>query len=435
MKNMFSVYILIAGLFLCKADTLTLPEAQHLVFENNHRLLISRKESDVSRAALEQARSAWHPHLSASANYGYQTEEQTLDISLPPPIGAMERTIGDKDRVEFGADISWPVFTGFGRMYRIKSRESSVKAAGYSTAQLKERLSFELGMLYFGCELAQKTVDNHKDQVERLGKYCEHIRELHNAGMAIRADIAKAEARLAGARVALLSAQNRADSLRGEIAVMTGIENRSLTFREYAIEIDSADVAAMVTGPPLQNKPVVKALDMSVEQLRSFERAAGAERWPSLAVSAGYRYADPGPSLGGDGFTGYGIAGMRLSWKLYDGFTTRANLRQIELQQQIVKERREELLADLKNRVRTAQQGLQTSLKQIEAARLAVDASEQHTGDIRNAVDAGTATSLEYLNALQDRADARLMHDRAVFSYKQQYLMLRFASGKQLCFE
>ncbi|MBD3321034.1 MAG: hypothetical protein GF350_08080 [Chitinivibrionales bacterium] len=65
-------------------------------------------------------------------------------------------------------------------MYRIKSRKSSGKVAEYSTAQLKERLCFELGMLYFGYELAQKTVNNHKDQVERLRKYCEHIRELLN---------------------------------------------------------------------------------------------------------------------------------------------------------------------------------------------------------------------------------------------------------------
>lgn len=420
---------------LSAADTLTLPQLQQTMLEHNHRLAIARRETEAAEAKLDQARAAWHPKLGLSGRYLYQSEKQSIELALPPPMGSIERNIGDHDRTEIGADLSWPLFTGLGRLYGTRGSRLATEASALNAQELQNRLSLELGMLYFRYELARKTACGRGEQVELLQEHLGHVKDLYDAGIVIRAAVAGAEAGLAGAQVQLHAARNTRDSLKAAMFLVAGVKGRESFCKEYPLDFDSAAVRSLLADTAREHRPAIAALDSTVEQLTMARKALNAGHLPTIAAVAGYRYADPGPALGGEGFTGYAIAGINLSWTLYDGFATRAQKNEVSSRQDIVKQQREHLLREFAHRIERARQGLTVSRQQLAAARLGVDAAQRQVEDTRNALDAGTATSMEYLDALQELSDARLRRDRAVFSCKAHYLQLGFALGTELQFQ
>ena len=73
--------------------------------------------------------------------------------------------------------------------------------------------------------------------------------------------------------------------------------------------------------------------------------------------------------------------------------------------------------------------------EQHEAALLSLTASEALVKDLKDALDAGMATSLEYLNALSGQASARFLADQSIFLMKAAALSLEYAAGIEIVFK
>ena len=415
---------------LCGA---TLPEAQQMLFAGNMDLAISASQELQAFSALREARGAFHPSLSVSGLYGYQSEAQTLSLDLPflPPL---EKEIGDHDRVEMGADLTLPLFTGFSRWNAMKIRSWEMRGLEARREALKQRLSFQLGMLYFSHELLQKKNDAQQALLAQLSDHLRNTRNLVEAGAAKSSRLSEAQARFASAQAERLAIRNQADSVRLEIINFIRSPDTGLAITPYGNAPDSAEIRRLLTLEPVADRPEFTAYDCSISQMESQKKAVAGRYWPSLSGSAGLRYGNPGLDLGGDGYMGWGVAAVALNWNLYEGMKTRSQERQAEEGLAMARLRKEKERLEWEKSVSLARLKLIQVQEQHAAALLSLSASDDLVKDLKDALDAGAATSLEYLNALSGQANARFLVDQSIFLMKAAALSLEYAAGKEIKF-
>ena len=429
MKPIFTGLTVITACIGCAA--ITLPEAQRQLFARNYDIAIVRQESVVHELEVEEARSVWHPFIRAAGSYVYQTEVPQIELEIAP-FPPMQKSLGDKDRVEAGFDVGYAFPLGMSNFHSVKSRELAMAADCEVRLSLENRVSFDLGMLYFAWDMACRAVETQQALLNQLDSYAAQVRDLRDAGVATSARVSEAEARHAMAAVQLGLARDRVDSLKLEFAFMIQSKDTALSPEPYPFPQDSSLEQLALEAPLNTDRPEVRTMNLSMARLAAARRALSGSRFPVLTAAAGYRVANPGINMGADEFMGYGQAAVNLSWNIYDGLKTRAQMEQMRSGALVVQLQKEKLVDNLGKAVALARQRTLQAKRQMEAAQATVAATELFAQDLKNAVDAGTATPTDYLNALTSVAQAKLSYDQAACALKMSFLSLLFTNGETI---
>jgi outer membrane protein TolC len=423
---------LLAALASSGISALTLPEAQAVLRERSLDLALSKSQVRLADAALGEARSAWHPSLVLHGAWAWQSETQSIEMALPFPLKPLSQELGDKDRVEAGADLSWPLFTGFARLNASRARTFDRESQSARAEAMENRLFFQLGMLYFGWELASARLAVQERLVAQLEEYARDMKNLVEAGVAQAARFSEAEARLASTRAEFLTAGNQADSMKAEILNFVNSTDTAAALSPYGRTPDSAEVERLLSLEPPEERPETRAYDLALGALNAQEGVVSSRYWPIVAGSAGVRYGNPGLSMGADEYMGWGVAGLSLNWNLYDGFRTKSSRAQIAENIEMTKLNREKEMEALEKGLAMGRLKLRQAVSRMAAAELSLGASQRLVDDLKNSREAGTATSQDYLNALSGEAQARFLVDQSLFILKSAALAVKYNAGEKI---
>lgn len=417
------------------AEPLSLHQAQELLFKNNLDVLTAGVNLQKAHDELDEARSAWWPSLDASASYGVQTEKSRLHLQLDKnqmfpgsPAVAIDRTIGASDQALLGLDLSYPLFTGFSRVYAERGRRRSVAAQEALFQAAKNRASLSLGLLYLQWELSFKQEGLRRALVNQLDAYTKQVAAMREAGAASQSRLLEAQSRLQLASVDLLAAQDQCDSLGREIGSL-------ILIRENAPVPDTAGTLLDTLAAPKKvglDRPELRALDRASEQISASREILRYRYFPVIAGTAGLRYGRPGLYLGLDRYMGWGLIGLQVKWNLFDGMKTAAQSSELARQIDYIDIERTRQIEALKRSFDQAKRQLNTAASRLAACRAARVAAAALAADLKNALDAGAATTADYLNALVNQAQADLMIEQAKTTKKIALLKMLFAAGKEI---
>lgn len=433
-----SIIRLSVGVFvfmgIIQADTLTLRKAQALLFDNNKDLLIENKNTTLTEYDLKTAKTGLQPTVSAYASYGYNSDIPEFSIDMPLPIGTQTRRIGGHDRVEFGIDVTYPFFTGLSRYNSIQSARLKTAAQKETVRSLKNILSYHLGMLYFSWGLAHETVKVRRLYLDQVRAYVTQVLNLKSSGLTVAAKVLEAQSSEATAEAAFTSAENRYDSLRMELVNLIKPENENILPEEYTLVSEGAGLDSIFSLQARTDRPEIRILDTTARQLSFSRKALLGQCLPTLGGTAGYRVGKPGINMGSTDYMDYWLLGIRADWKIYDGMKTRSQMNQMSTQIEIVDLKKQKLIDDLTKRSQNSRLMIMQAKKEIAAAQKAEQAAALYIEDLKNGLSAGTVTSLEYLNAMNNHTSAQLNVAIARFKLSAACLSYLYASGQEILY-
>jgi outer membrane protein len=432
MRISLAIALLIATASAQTTRTLTLPEAQKLLLQKNADLLITHKQTSVIREQLLEARSAWLPYVNGFASYTYQSEVTSITVPAMGPIPGASIS-GAHDKIDMGAEAGYPIFTGLSRYYSVKAKEIALSAQAEAEASVEQRLSYSLGMLYFGWELATKRVSVQQTLADQLSEYATQTQNRQSAGVSTSTKVAEAQARLAQAQADVVAAANAADSLALEIATITGISDAALSPQEYPL-VDSSELSAGSSPALNASRPELIYFDRSIDQLKAQRNVVAGKYLPAVSGFFSYHYGKPGINLLGTSFLSYYITGMSLSWNLFDGRKTAAQKNQISANIDIVKEQKQKQADVYSKGIEQARHKLVQAQRQLNAANTSLAASATLVEDLQNQLASGTVTSLEYLTAVTSRTQAQFLVDQSLFLIKSAWLTIKYHAGEEIAF-
>ena len=404
------------------APVLTLEQATRSAREHQPQLRAAHAGTAAAAARAREAASGLLPQLAAQGGYQRTTANFTSRPgSVPGVSGARNSSFASFNYFDSAVTLSQLIYD-FGQT---TGRYDAAQAQAAATAETERatglQIVFDVRAAYFDARANRDLVRVAQETLRSFESHLQQIEGFVQVGTRPDIDLAQARSDAANARVQLINAENAYDVSRATLDQAMGVEG-PLDYEvadETLAAVPGEDAA---TGPlldeALKARPEVASLLDQVRAQRETVRSFRGAYAPQLGASAGF-------TQGGIAVDQLGwnlSAGLTLTWQLYQGGLTtaqvheaEANLAQIAAQLDLL---RQQLRVDVEQArlgVRAASASLGASrdalLNARERLRLAEGRYETGIGDAIELSDAQVAVTSAAVQAVQ--ADQKLSTARA----------------------
>jgi outer membrane protein TolC len=406
------------------------------MFFRNLELKAARQEYCQKDYEIEEAKSVWYPSLDLFGSFNYQSKINSIE--LPFRIGTVPQeplAIGIYNRLDMGAELSYPVTGAIVNIWNVRSRRLGLQTKSAQDMTLRNQLSFRLGNMYLLWSLSYSQAAVKKLLVAQYEATIAQLENLRAGGLSPVSKVLEARAGLENARTQLVIEENRADSLRLEVANFIGSEDPAIVPEPYDFMRDSLARRSLDTLSMNEYRPELAAFDLGIDQLLAYDDVLTGRKYPNLFLSASYHYGRPELQMSNDpDFMGYAAAGVQVRFNLFDGKRILSQQQQTQQQIEVLRSRRRLAVSDFNNAIVSAKMQFARARRQKEAAQASYEAAAAVAKDMKNSFEAGLATSLDYQNALTSEAMAQLGVKQAEFLEKTSLLKVYFAVGREIKF-
>jgi outer membrane protein len=348
---------------------LTLDEAMRRARTKHPSLQRQAAQVRASDARADQARAALLPQVTARASLQRSSSARTFVTSDPSAL-----TSGANS---FNATLNAnQLLWDFGRTTgRLSAARSSAEAQRETARAQLLQVLLNVSTAFFDARAQQSLVGVAKEALQNQEKHLAQVEAFIEVGTRPEIDRALARTDAANARVQLIRAENAAAIAKARLNQAMG-ESGPL---EYEVAdasltpVKGEDAAAeQLVDEAFGRRPELAALARQLEAQRASISSARGGYWPSFSLSAAALESGPSLSTLRPGWS----ATLALSWPLFEGFRTQAEVReasaQLEALQADVESERQQLRFEIEETrlsVRGAKAALVASDEALAAAR------------------------------------------------------------------
>jgi outer membrane protein len=414
---------LMAGL-VSAASAETLPDALALAYQTNPTLQAQRANQRVTDEGVVQAKTAFRPNLSGSADI----TAQRTDFANPRQSLVGNTIVSSDHQTAYGSggsfSLSQPLYTGGRASSNLTAAEADVMAGREDLRSVEQSVLGNVIQAYVDVRRDQERLRIAQENVGVLNRQLEEARARFEVGEITRTDVAQSEARLAQAQASQSSAQAILAASRAAYAAVVGQNPTNLA--------PEPSLAALLPTSVEQAFDMVDQSNPQIQAARYAERAAAARvalaraaTRPSVSARAGLGWESEGRVDGaGSQFGDYdrGINGsITASVPIFTGGLTSSQIR-------AAKERENAAHVAVEGAKRAALQQISTAWNNLLAARANLVSNEEQVRAARIAFEGvrqeqqvGLRTTLDVLNAQLELSNAEVAlviarHDEYVAS-------------------
>lgn len=357
-----------------QARVVTLDEAVRAARAHQPQLRQARAQTAAAGARAREAKAGLLPQVSAQAGY-QRTTANFLSRPGSVPGGTVRAGGGgsfDTFNYFSSSVTANQLLYDFGQTSgRSDAAEASAEATQQSERASELQVVLNARAAYFDARANRALVDVARETLQNLQRHLDQIKGFVEAGTHPEIDLAQARSDLANARVQLISAENGYLVSKATLNQAMGVEG-PLDYEVAAEELTPVDG---------EDKPIEPLLDEAIgarPEIASLRDQVRAQQLTVRAIEGGY-----GPALGATlGFAQGGTsldqlgwnlsAGLTLTWQIYQGGLTTAQVREGEANE-----------AQAVAQLDTARQQLRV---EVEQARLQVLAARASLGAAQDAL-------------------------------------------------
>ena len=383
---------LLAG-FAAPASAETLGDAIALAYQTNPTLQGQRASQRALDESVVQARTGYRPTVDADASANW-SDSAGVDSSSS---GA-------------GISVSQPLYTGGRVGSQVSAAQADVLTGREGLRSVEAQVLQTVVTAYVDVRRDQERLRIANENVAVLQRQLDESRARFEVGEITRTDVAQAEARLAGAKAGLSTAQAQLAISRASYAAVVG-QNPGDLATEPTLEpvlpktVDEAFTAAE------QANPQILAAEYTEQASRARVAAARAQRRPTIAASGSIGWDAREVGGVGDQFSDYEQSvsgGVTLRVPIFTGGLTNSQVRASQERNNAdrigIEEARREVLRTVSsawNSLSGARANLVSNEEQVRATRIAFEG-------VRQEAQVGLRTTLDVLNAEQELRNAEL---------------------------
>jgi outer membrane protein len=395
---------------------LTLEEALRTAQARHPQIQAARAQTDASGARVLESRAALLPQVGATGSYSYNGGTS--------PAGSYQ---GGNYR--FGVSASELVYD-FGQT---TGRWSSAKAT-FRSVQAQERnasvqLAFNLRSAYYTAAAAKALVQVAEENLRNQDAHLRQIQGFVEAGTRPEIDLAQSRTDRANAQVQLINAQVAYDSDKALLNQAMGVEDAA---NWDVVDAPSQEVAGEGGGADdlmadaLRARPDLLALARQVEAQELITSSYKGAYAPALSANAGA--TDNGTSL--DNLHWGLSAGLSLSWQIFGGGITDAQVRESRANTAALRAQYELQRQQVRTDVEQARLSVRATKAAIEAAHEAAVNARIRLNLAEGRYQAGVGNVIELGDAQLALTTAAAQEVQAVFNLATARARLLQALGQ-----
>jgi len=416
---------------------LTVDDAVSRAFEASHRLAEVRARQEGAQAVVRIRQSASRPTAIGTAGYTRTNHVDEFGFPEGGRIRVLYPDVPDNFMSRVGAQ--WAIYTA-GRTDALeRAADAEARATGADIDTARADLRFEVRRAYWAVATSLEAVRVLEASVARAEAQVGDVRQRQDVGLVPPSDVLTFEAQRSREALQLIEAENLRESALIELRRLIGLEPDTPIELADPLEMGTgtipprtaADSAALVSEAPKQ-RPERQALTFRIEGAQARERAAATGQKPTVALGAGFDFANPNPKIfpREEKWQTSWDLGVNVSWTLFDGGRTRAEVEEAAAAARAAEERLKDLDTLVSADVRQRLLDLNSSLASVRASEDGVRAATEARRVLGERFAVGVATTTDVLIAQDQLLSAELARARALASVRLAEARLQRALGR-----
>jgi len=407
---------------------LSLQDAVDRGLKQNLGLLLSN--SDINSAAGQrwQRLAAILPHLSASPYVDVsQVDLAEFGFNFSGPGFTVPTVVGPFSYFDARANLSQSVFD-WSAITKTRAANQHLMSARHTYQDARDLVVLSVGYAYLQVIASEARVDTAQAQVDTAQALYNQAADQVTAGTSPQIDGLRAQVELKTRQQQLIAAKNDVEIQKLSLARTIGLapgQQFNLTDKSpyspfEGMTVDEALKRAYASRSDFQ------AAMADVRSAEYSERAARAERYPTLSLTADYGVAGKHPSTNSHGV--FDVRGT-LNIPIFQGGAVRGDIAVADAQLQQSRDKLENLRGQIDADIRTALLNLQSAQEQVTVAQSNIALAQQTLSQARDRFSAGVTDTVEVVQAQEAVASANENYITALYSYNAAKFSLARALG------
>ena len=400
---------------------LTLNDCMERGLDRSIPLANARRDLEIARMQIRTIRAQVHPQLDLNANY-----TRLDDVPSFPDIGP----IGRRDTYAATVDAEQLLYAGGAVLAALRIGGYFEEAAAQEMDRVASDLRRNIARGFYEVLYRRYALDVAEQSVRQLEALEAQVRARYNAQTASEFEWLSAQVALANERPALIAASNALTLTRRAFRDLIHIEEEHFvldgTLEIHPVILDLRALQELA----VDQRPEILRAHAQRGVAENQRRVTLGEYLPEIRAFASYGGADPSQrNPFAQGWEWEWLAGVRLTWSLFDGGRRRAELRADKLEI----EKMGDTLYDLERATRLEVEQLWLTLEEARqtlrgtADNIALAERALQIAAVRH--EQGLATHLDFTDSNLALNNARLNHSRALLGYQQTLADLRHTTG------
>jgi NodT family efflux transporter outer membrane factor (OMF) lipoprotein len=242
---------------------------EDLLNANNQDIARSAANLRGARARIQAARAAFFPGL-----------------SLPASYTRSGRGDGVASLASAGLSAQWEI-SFWNSLPAFEAARANAQAASADFATLRLAAQAELAQAYFQLRTLDAQMDLYASTIQAYARAVRLTRSQYRGGIVTPADVAQAEALLAGAESELLALERERAGLEHGIALLTGQTSSSFSLPRGSLTASLPDIPPSLPAALLERRPDIAAAERRVAAANQSIGIARAAWFPTLVLGGG----------------------------------------------------------------------------------------------------------------------------------------------------
>lgn len=410
------------------AWSLDLLQAYEAAYENDATIRAARAGAQASRERLPQARAQQLPNVSLNASRNHNDLTSQTRNLLGQPTTAENKYYSGSQTLSVRQPLYRPYLSAL-----VRQAQAQVQDADALLERDEQTLVTRVGETYFDALLAQDQVLLIEAQKKTYATQLDAARKGLEAGTGTRTDIDEAQARLDLTLAQELEARQNVEFTRRRLEVLTGRPVDALA----RLDVQQFNPTAPIPGQldawierAEQASPELQSLRAQLDAAQMEVEKAQAGHKPTLDAVAQWSRSNSDSVTNVNSRYDNKSIGLQLSVPLYAGGYVSSTVRQAVAAQERAREALEAAIRDLGVRVHREFRGMTEGVLRVKALEQAVRSAEQAVLSNQKSFQAGSRTTVDVLNAQQQKTTAQRDLAQARYLYLVSRLRLQALAGE-----
>ena len=406
-----------------------LRQAYEAALANDATIRASRATANASREQLPQAQSQRLPNVSFSAGRNKNDLTSETQSILGQPVTTDNKYYSGSQVLTIRQALYRPFVSA-----AVKQAEAVVKDADATLERDEQSLVARVGEAYFEALLAEEQLALVSAQKKTYTTQLDAAKKGFAAGSGTRTDIDEAQARLDLTYAQELEFRQNVEYTRRQLETITGQPLGTLArldLARFAPASPAPNVLEDWIARAEQASPEIKSLQARLDAANYEIEKAKSGHKPTLDAIAQWSRTSSDSVTSVNSRYDNKTIGLQLTVPLYQGGYVSSTIRQAVAASERARELLEAQRLDLSVRVHREFRGMTEGVLRISALEQAVRSAEQAVLSNQMSFKAGARTTLDVLNAEQQKTTALRDLAQARYLYAISRLRLQSLAGDE----
>jgi outer membrane protein len=404
---------------------LSLRQAVQLALRQNPQAQIANLTLAESEQDQKIARSGLLPQ--ASLDTFDEVQRFNIQAFAGGAFPLPSEHIGPFQVFQSGPRFSMPIFD-LSLLRKWQAAHHIVQASQEDATTVREQTVLLVVSQYLAGLRAAANVKAAQTRVALARALYQQALDLQRYGVGTGLDTLRANVQLQNELQRQIAAQtDLKTSLYGLVRLLNLDPHRQIVLKNEMSFFETPSFNSQSTlAAAFANRPELKAIEAREQAAESEEKAAGAERLPTVNVQGAWEYQGLSVASAIPAYT-YQV---NVQFPLISSGRIRAERTKAQLELRALQEQDQDLRDRIALEVKTALADLKSAQHQVEVANLGVKLAEQEVTEARDRFAAGVANNIEVVTAQDELARASDNQIGALYQYNESRVELARAMGK-----